>query len=166
MVSSSGPHDPWRIILLAALIGAVVYFNQTVVPRIEPPFIPTPTATENPEVFLNQAEILFDEGKLSQSIEAYREAILANPRILILDEATSSVDAEAEFLIQQALERVLRDRTALVIAHRLSTVQRADEIMILDQGRIEEHGDRETLANDPNSRFYQLLQTGLEEVLV
>jgi ABC-type multidrug transport system fused ATPase/permease subunit len=76
---------------------------------------------------------------------ALARAILADPSILILDEATSSVDAEAEFLIQQALERVLKDRTSLVIAHRLSTVRNADKIIVLDQGRIVETGKHEEL---------------------
>ena len=71
---------------------------------------------------------------------ALARAILADPRILILDEATSSVDAEAEYLIQQALERVLKGRTALVIAHRLSTIRNADKIIVLDRGRIAEVG--------------------------
>jgi len=76
---------------------------------------------------------------------ALARAILADPGILILDEATSSVDAEAEFLIQQALERVLEGRTSLVIAHRLSTVRNADKIIVLDQGHIVETGRHETL---------------------
>jgi ABC-type multidrug transport system fused ATPase/permease subunit len=76
---------------------------------------------------------------------ALARAILANPRVLILDEATSSVDAEAEFLIQQALESVLEGRTALVIAHRLSTVRHADKIIALEEGRIIEVGDHRAL---------------------
>ena len=72
---------------------------------------------------------------------ALARAILANPRILILDEATSSVDAEAEYQIQRALESVLEGRTALVIAHRLSTIRNADKIIALEDGRIIEVGD-------------------------
>jgi len=76
---------------------------------------------------------------------ALARAILADPRILILDEATSSVDAEAEYLIQQALESVLEGRTALVIAHRLSTIRSADKIIALEEGRIIEVGDHQEL---------------------
>jgi ABC-type multidrug transport system fused ATPase/permease subunit len=76
---------------------------------------------------------------------ALARAILTDPRILILDEATSSVDAEAEFLIQQALEEVLKGRTALVIAHRLSTIRRADKIIALEDGCIREVGSHEDL---------------------
>jgi ABC-type multidrug transport system fused ATPase/permease subunit len=76
---------------------------------------------------------------------ALARAILADPRILILDEATSSVDAEAEYLIQQALDQVLEGRTAIVIAHRLSTVRNADKIIALEDGRIREVGDHREL---------------------
>jgi len=76
---------------------------------------------------------------------ALARAILTDPRILILDEATSSVDAEAEYLIQQALETVLEGRTALVIAHRLSTIRHADKIIALEEGRIVEVGDHRQL---------------------
>ena len=76
---------------------------------------------------------------------ALARAILADPRILILDEATSSVDAEAEYLIQQALESVLRGRTSLVIAHRLSTIRNADRIIALEDGRIDEVGSHHEL---------------------
>jgi subfamily B ATP-binding cassette protein MsbA len=76
---------------------------------------------------------------------ALARAILTDPRILILDEATSSVDAEAEYLIQRALEKVLEGRTALVIAHRLSTIRHADKIIALEEGRIVEVGDHRQL---------------------
>ncbi len=72
-------------------------------------------------------------------------ALLKNPPILILDEATSALDSESEKLVQAALDRLLRNRTALVIAHRLSTVQYADEIIVLDAGRIVERGTHEGL---------------------
>jgi ABC-type multidrug transport system fused ATPase/permease subunit len=92
---------------------------------------------------------------------ALARAILADPRILILDEATSSVDAEAEYLIQQALERVMEGRTALVIAHRLSTIRSADQIIALDEGRVREIGSHgELLAR--NGLYSQLYRRQLE----
>ncbi|HEY6353163.1 MAG TPA: ATP-binding cassette domain-containing protein, partial [Burkholderiaceae bacterium] len=67
-------------------------------------------------------------------------AMLKNPPLLLLDEATSALDAESERMVQAALEAAMRNRTTLVIAHRLATVQRADRIVVLDQGRIVETG--------------------------
>ena len=72
-------------------------------------------------------------------------ALLADPRILILDEATSNIDRPTEVLIEKALDRLLHGRTSIVIAHRLATVRRADEIVVLDRGRIVERGSEAKL---------------------
>ena len=72
-------------------------------------------------------------------------ALLADPRILILDEATSNIDRPTEVLIEKALDRLLHGRTSIVIAHRLATVRRADEIVVLDRGRIVERGSEAEL---------------------
>lgn len=90
-------------------------------------------------------------------------AILADPRILILDEATSSVDAEAEYLIQQALDEVMKGRTALVIAHRLSTIRDADKIIALEDGHIREVGSHQDLLSQ-GGLYSQLYERQLELV--
>ena len=82
-------------------------------------------------------------GRLSagqRQLIAFARAFLADPAVLILDEATSSLDVPSERMVQRALQTVLADRTALVIAHRLSTVQIADRVLVLDRGRIVEDG--------------------------
>jgi ABC-type multidrug transport system fused ATPase/permease subunit len=83
-----------------------------------------------------------------------------------LDEATSRLDPATETLIEQAVEKLVRGRTAIIVAHRLGTVQRADDILILEDGRVIEYGPRAQLADDPTSRFAHLLRVGMEEVLV
>jgi ABC-type multidrug transport system fused ATPase/permease subunit len=97
---------------------------------------------------------------------AFIRIFLQDPGLVILDEASSRLDPATEYLIERAVDRLVQGRTAIIIAHRLGTVQRADEIMILEQGHIAEYGPRPALAADPGSRFYRLLQTGMEEVLV
>ncbi|HEX2516485.1 MAG TPA: ATP-binding cassette domain-containing protein, partial [Chloroflexota bacterium] len=84
-------------------------------------------------------------------------AILKDPRVLILDEATSDVDTETERLIQEALERVMAGRTTFVIAHRLSTVQRASRIVVLDHGRIVEQGTHAALLRQ-GGRYSELYE--------
>ena len=82
-------------------------------------------------------------------------AILANPRILILDEATSSLDTESESLIQESLKQLLKGRTTFVIAHRLSTIRQADQILVIEQGGIAERGKHEELI-DKKGRYFEL----------
>jgi ATP-binding cassette, subfamily B, bacterial len=97
---------------------------------------------------------------------AFARIFLKNPGLVILDEPSSRLDPATEALIERAVTKLLENRTVIIIAHRLATVERADEIMVLDKGRILEHGEREPLAANPSSHFYQLRQAGMEEVLV
>ena len=96
---------------------------------------------------------------------ALARLFLADPGLIILDEASSRLDPATEKLVDRAIERLLQNRTGIIIAHRLATVQRADEILILDNGKVLEHGLRKNLAANPNSNFARLLHTGLEDVL-
>ena len=96
---------------------------------------------------------------------AFVRVFLKDPRLVILDEASSRLDPATERQLGYTIDRLLEGRTAIIIAHRLSTVRRVDEIMILDDGRCLEYGSREMLAADPSSRFAKLLKTGLEEAL-
>lgn len=94
---------------------------------------------------------------------AIARAVLLDPRILILDEATSALDSESEALVQEALERLMRDRTVFIIAHRLATVRRADRILVMEKGRVVESGTHEELLaqGDRYARFYaQQFQIG------
>jgi ATP-binding cassette subfamily B protein len=84
-------------------------------------------------------------------------AILSDTPILVLDEATSAVDTQTEMLIQEALERLMKDRTSIVIAHRLSTIRKADQIVVLRDGVIVEKGNHETLVNKPEGYYARLV---------
>ncbi len=96
---------------------------------------------------------------------AFTRIFLREPGLVILDEATSRLDPATENLIERAVDKLVHGRSAIIVAHRLGTVQRADDILILENGKMVEYGERTRLAHDPTSRFYHLLQTGMEEVL-
>ena len=96
---------------------------------------------------------------------AFTRIFLRDPGLVILDEASSRLDPATEGLIEKVVDRLLVGRSAIIIAHRLHTVNRADSILILEEGSISETGERAALAADPKSRFHQLLQTGLEDYL-
>src|SRR5438094_1472414 len=112
------------------------------------------------EPFENQYDTVVGErgvklsGGRKQRVSIAR-AILADPRILILDEATSSLDSESEALIQEGLRYLMRGRTTFVIAHRLSTIRRADQILVVEAGRVIERGTHETLYAF-GGRYYDL----------
>ena len=89
---------------------------------------------------------------------------LRNPDVVILDEASSRLDPATEQLVHTALSRLLEGRTGIVVAHRLSTITFADDILVLEQGEVREHGPRAELAADPNSRFAELLRVAAEEI--
>jgi ATP-binding cassette subfamily B protein/subfamily B ATP-binding cassette protein MsbA len=93
---------------------------------------------------------------------SFARALLADPRILILDEATSSVDTQTERIIQAALERLLKGRTSFVIAHRLSTITRADKIVVIDKGRIVEQGTHAELL-EKRGRYFELYTMAFAE---
>ena len=93
---------------------------------------------------------------------AIARALLKNPKILVLDEATSALDNQSEMLIQEALERLMAERTTFIIAHRLSTVHNADKIIVLDKGKVMESGNHEQLMKN-ESLYYHLYTMKLLE---
>ena len=93
---------------------------------------------------------------------SFARALLYNPSILILDEATSSVDSESEQLIQHAIDTLIKGRTSIVIAHRLSTIRKADEIIVMDHGIITERGNHTSLIADKGA--YYELYTAVEQM--
>ncbi len=106
-------------------------------------------------------------GRLSagqRQLVAFSRAFLADPAVLILDEATSSLDIPSERMVQRALETVLADRTALVIAHRLSTVEVADRVLVLEHGRIVEDGPPDELIHRTDGRYAALHRAWIESL--
>jgi ABC-type multidrug transport system fused ATPase/permease subunit len=95
---------------------------------------------------------------------AIARAVLANPRVLILDEATSNIDSQTELLVQTALHKLLAGRTSLVIAHRLSTIRAADEVLVLDAGRIVERGSHTELLRQ-RGHYFELYQQQFAELI-
>ena len=96
---------------------------------------------------------------------AFIRVLLKDSRVIILDEASARLDLVTETLIERATQRLFQNRTGVIIAHRLRTIRQVDEIIVLENGRVLEHGLRPVLEKDQDSRFYRLLQVGMEEVL-
>jgi ATP-binding cassette subfamily B protein len=94
---------------------------------------------------------------------AIARALLKDPKILILDEATSNLDTASEHLVQEALQTLMKGRTTLVIAHRLATVKNADFIFVIDEGKVSQRGTHAELAADHNGLYYHLLQRQFQE---
>jgi ATP-binding cassette, subfamily B, multidrug efflux pump len=112
------------------------------------------------ETSVEEGGVMLSVGQ--RQLLSFARALLADPRILILDEATSSVDTQTEHLIQKALARLLKGRSSVVIAHRLSTITSADRIVVIHDGRIIEQGSHaELLAN--KGMYYELYQTGFQD---
>lgn len=95
---------------------------------------------------------------------ALTRIFLADPGLIILDEASSRLDPVTEQMMERAIDKLLSNRSAIIIAHRLTTITRANKILILDQGHVQEFGEQQVLLNDPTSRFHYLFHTELQEI--
>jgi len=115
----------------------------------------TPLGPGGTELSAGQAQVL-----------ACARVFLRDPDVVILDEASSRLDPATERLVHTALGRLLEGRTGIIVAHRLDTIALADDVLILEDGRVREHGPRLGLAADPTSRFAELLRVAAEEVSV
>lgn len=115
----------------------------------------TPISTENPGLSSGELQLL-----------TFLRVFLKNPKLIILDEATSRLDPITEKYLERAMESLVKNRTVIIIAHKLKTVLKADEILILEDGKVVENDSTTKLKMDKKSRFSILLEKGLEEVLV
>ncbi|HEY0737210.1 MAG TPA: ABC transporter ATP-binding protein [Herpetosiphonaceae bacterium] len=122
--------------------------------RAQPNGLDTPLASGGTGLSAGEAQLL-----------AFTRAFLRDPGLIILDEASSRLDPATERRLDQALTQLLRGRTAIIIAHRLGTLERVDQILILEDGQVQESGRRADLVGDPDSRFAQLLRVGMEDAL-
>jgi ATP-binding cassette subfamily B protein len=100
-----------------------------------------------------------------QQLLAFARVFLRDPGVVILDEPSSRLDPATEQHVEAAVARLLHGRTGIIIAHRLATVRRVDDVMIVEDGQIAEIGPRAALARDSTSRYTELLQTGMEDAL-
>jgi ABC-type multidrug transport system fused ATPase/permease subunit len=118
--------------------------------RSQPAGLDTPLGSDGIGLSAGEAQLL-----------AFARIFLQQPSLVILDEASSRLDPATEALIEHAIDQLLTGCTGIIIAHRLKTVQRADQILILEHGHIVEYGDRHPLSSNPASRYSQLLKTDL-----
>lgn len=132
-----------QILQALSELGLMPWLNQL------PQGLETMLGVDNSGLSAGQAQLL-----------AFARVFLKDPGLVILDEASSRLDPTTEAAIEQAVDRLLCDRTAIIIAHRLETVKRADQILILEQGKVIEYGNRQALSRDEHSRFSQLLAVG------
>ncbi|KAG5096686.1 hypothetical protein JHK82_046540 [Glycine max] len=142
----------------AALVGQSGSGKSTVVSLIERFYDPQSGAGLDTMVGEHGTQL---SGGQKQRV-AIARAILKDPRILLLDEATSALDAESERIVQEALDRIMINRTTVIVAHRLSTIRNADTIAVIHQGKIVERGSHAELTKDPDGAYSQLIR--LQEI--
>ena len=138
----------------ARLLGALATLGMDGWVRALPKGLDTLLAAGGSGLSAGQAQLL-----------AFARALLREPGLIILDEASSRLDPATERQLEHALTRLLDGRTAIIVAHRLGTLERVDHLMILEGGHVRERGPRADLARDPDSRFSQLLRVGMEDAL-
>ena len=97
---------------------------------------------------------------------SFLRAYIKNPQILVLDEATSSIDSDSELLIQNAIERITKNRTSIIIAHRLSTIMNADNIIVMQDGSVVEIGNHEKLLKVKNGYYKKLFKAQIKKKII